>query len=201
MSESRELPDKLTHLSVPGLWEALLLRWETLGVPVLRRAIELKLAHIHLETGLRSCHNYNLGNVKSVIGDGRCWQYFACGEEIDAAKLNQVQAQGPGLVIVKARYQKGGAPWVSVRILPRHPWSRFAAFETLSEGVELQLAYLRRHPAVLAALQTGEPRAYNDALLAARYYTAGGAGYLRTLEQRLAIVRSACIALDWGDVT
>lgn len=202
----RELPDKLTPVTIPELWNALLLKWESLNVPPRRCAVELKLAHIHLETSLTSCHNYNLGNVKSVRDDGRCWQYFACGEEIPESKLAQVEALGPGLVTVKARYQRGdergmGAPWVSIWIVPRHPWTRFAAFETLADGVELQLRYLRTHPGVLAALQSGDPRAYNDQLVAAGYYTAGAAQYLKTLQQRLELVRKACRDLDWGDVT
>jgi hypothetical protein len=196
----RELTDKLTRLTIPALQNALLLRWETLGVEPRRCAIELKIAHIHLETGLASCHNWNLGNVKSVDGDGRCWQYFGCGEEVPEARLKSIQAMEPRCVIIKARYEREGKPWVSIRILPRHPWTRFAAFESLADGLEFQLAYLRRHPHVLAALQSGDPVAYNDQLVLAGYYTAGKDGYVRTLKQRLEIVRRECRDLDWGDI-
>ena len=204
---ARCLPDKLTRLTIPVLQNALLVRWEELGVPVLRRAIELKIAHIHLETGLASCHNWNLGNIKSHPGDGQHWQYFACGEEIDASTLKSVQALGPGLVDVKKRYTKNGKPWLSIWIrIPsrqndaRHPWSKFAAFETLEDGLERQFAYLRKHPEVLAALQTGSPEAYNAALYKAGYFTANESQYLSILRQRLAIVKRACASLDWGDV-
>lgn len=163
----RELPDKLTPLTLPSLQNALLLRWETLGVEPKRCAIELKLAHIHLETGLKSCHNYNLGNVKSVPNDGRCWQYFGCGEEVAEARLKSIQVLEPRCVIVKARYLRKDVPFVSIRILPRHPWARFAAFESLADGIALQLQYLKTHPGVLAACQSGDPRAYNDQLVAA----------------------------------
>lgn len=198
----RELPDKLTPLDIPSLWNALLLRWETLGVAPRRAAVELKLAHIHLETGLRSCHNFNLGNIKSRDGDGRHWQFFGCGEEIPETKLAQVSASAPDCVSVKSRYQRDGVPWVSLWIIPRHAWSRFAAFETLEDGVDAQLGYLRMatHQDVLAALETGDPQAYNDALHGDRYYTAGKAGYLQTLQKRLAIVKEACSGFDWGDV-
>jgi hypothetical protein len=47
---------------------------------------------------------------------------------------------------------------------------------------------------------TGDATAYNDALVAAGYYTAGKAQYLDTLKKRLEIVRVACRDFDWGDV-
>ncbi|HEY5957296.1 MAG TPA: hypothetical protein VIV60_12110, partial [Polyangiaceae bacterium] len=180
----RELDDRLTPLDIPSLWNALLLKWETLGVEPRRRAIELKLAHIHLETGLKSCHNYNLGNIKSLAGDGRHWQYFACGEEVAEHTLDEVLRLQANCVTVKARYHRDASPWASLWITPKHPWTKFAAFETLSDGVDAQLGYLRspKHEAVLASLQTGDPVVYNDALVAHGYYTAGKTQYLATLQ-------------------
>lgn len=201
MTEPRELPDTITPLSIPAVWNALLLRWETLGVPVVRAAIELKLAHIHLETGLKSCHCWNLGNIKSAKGDGRCWTFFACGEEVSAQGLRKARVFGPHLVRLVKEYAGGsGVPRYSIKLTPPHPWTKFAAFETLADGVDAQLGYLRRHASVLAALQTGDPEAYNDALVAAHYYTAGQSQYLAILRQRLEMVRCECGELDWGDV-
>lgn len=204
---ARCLSNKITRLTLPMLQNSLVTHWEELGVPVLRCAIELKLAHIHLETGLASCHNWNLGNIKSHPGDGQHWQYFACGEEIDASKLKSVQALGPGLVDVKKRYLKGGKPWVSIwlrvpsdpKVAP-HPWTKFAAFETIDDGLARQFTYLRTHPDVLAALQTGDPDTYNAALCKAEYFTANEAQYRAILRQRLAIVKRECASIDWGDV-
>lgn len=198
----RELPDKLTPLDIPSVWNAMLLKWETLNVVPRRAAIELKLAHVHLETGLKSCHNFNLGNIKSRAGDGRHWQFFGCGEEVAESTLPSVVALDPDRVTVKARYRRGGRAWVSLWIAPRHPWSKFAAFETLEDGVDAQLGYLRmaNHQDVLAALQTGDPESYNNALVHDGYYTAGKTRYLDTLKKRLDIVREACSGLDWGDV-
>lgn len=197
---AHEIPDVLTPLTSAGVWNALLLRWETLGVPVRRVAVELKLAHIHLETGLKKCHCWNLGNLKWK--QGQSWTYFACGEEIPAARLAAVQRMSPGNVAIKARYCKGnGSEWCSIWLVPPHPWTKFAAFDTLLDGVDAQLEYLRRHPVVLAALQTGDAAEYNDALHDAEYYTAGKAQYLAELRRRLEIVRGACRDLDWGDVT
>lgn len=201
MSEPRELPNVITPLSIPEVWNALLLRWETLGVPVRRAPIELKLAHVHLETGLKSCHCFNLGNVKYSYKHGGCWTYFACGEEIPESQLAGIERMAPGKVTVRKRYSRGnGLPYCSIWIEPNHPWAKFAAFETLVEGVDRQLVYLRNHPTTLAALQSGDAQAYNDALHNAGYYTAGKAQYLATLKQRLEMVRRECSTFDWGDV-
>jgi len=202
-----EIPDKLTALTIPGLWNALLVQWETLGVNPTRCAVELKLAHIKLETGLKYCHNWCIGNKRVGRGGTECWQHFSCGEEIPESQLASVVALGPELVDVKSRYMRNGVPFVSVWVrVPksptqqRHQWTRFAAYETLTDGIVGQLAYLKRRPAVLAALMTGDAKAYNDALVAADYYTAGKERYLKSLQANLADVVIACRDLDWGDV-
>lgn len=200
MTLPRELPAKKTPLSIPAVWNELLLLWETLGVEPKRVAIELKLAHIKLETGLKSCWNFNVGNTKSTANDGKCWQFFGCGEEVPVSKLAGVVALGSALVTERGRYQRNGVEYVSLAIKAPHPWTRFQAFETLRDGVAGQLGYLRRHADVLAALQTGDPEAYNDALVHAGYYTAGKGVYLTALKTNLNDVVAACRDLDWGDV-
>lgn len=198
----RELPDLVTKLTIPILWNELILQWETLGVNPTRAAIELKLAHIHLETGLNACHNWNLGNIKAHPQDGQHWQFFACGEEIHESQLKGVQAMGTGLVQLVNRYLRAGEWMLSVRILPKHPWAKFAAFESIGDGMAFQLRYLKdpKHRGVLEALMSGAPGAYSAALGAVGYYTASPQVYASTLQKRLAIVREACKALDWGDV-
>ena len=204
--EPRELQDKLTPVTVEDLWNAFVVSWETLGVDqsISRRAIELKIEHVHFETGLTLCHNYNLGNIKSRVGDGRNWQFFACGEEIPAADLDRIVAMGPGLVQVKARYSKKiegqSVPYLSIKLYPKHPWSRFRAFESLSQGAEEQLIYLRKRPEVLKILQTGDVVQYNLALLAARYYTGDTNVYLRGLKDRLRQIKQETDQYDWGEV-
>jgi hypothetical protein len=201
MTDFRELPNVITPLSIEAVWNALLLRWETLGVPVVRAAVELKLAHIHLETGLKSCHCWNVGNVKYASKYPSNCTFFACGEEVGGAGLQSARSYGPHLVEVKKQYSGGnGAPRHSLWLKPPHPWTKFAAFESLADGIEFQFGYLKRHPGVLAALQTGDPKTYNDALVAASYYTAGQSQYLATLKQRLEMVRRETAGYDWGDV-
>lgn len=199
----RELPDTFTPLDIPSLWKAMLLAWEpsTAGCEPTKAAVELKLAQIHLETNLKSCHCWNLGNVKSHPRDGQCWTFFACGEEIKASQLHSVEAMAPGLVKVKATYQKLGEPWVSIKVLPKHPWSRFAAFEDLTSAVAFQLAYLKRHASVRDAMLTGDAAKFAHALALAHYHTAAESTYRKGLLARLAVVRKALEGVDWGDVT
>lgn len=199
----KEVTSVLTPLTIPLVWNALLLRWETLGVNPTRGAVELKLAHIHLETGLSSCHCWNLGNIKHVDGDGRDWCNFTCGEEIEESKLASVVAMAPQNVSVVARYTRSGAPWVSIRLTPPHPWCRFRAFPTLEAGIDEQLAYLKnpKRQDVLGALQTGDPTKYCERLAAHSYFTASTSVYRRALVSRLEIVKDATDAMDWGDVT
>lgn len=195
-----EIPARKTELTIPALWNALLIGWETMGVNPTRCAVELKLAHIKLETGLRACWNWNLGNTKSGTNDGKCWQYFSCGEEIPEGRVKAIDALLPGHLEVRSRYARNGVPYASVWIKAPHPWTKFQAFETLEEGIAGQLGYLKRHPKVLAALMTGDPTAYNDALVAAAYYTAGKSQYLSALKANLNDVVRVCRELDWGDV-
>lgn len=195
-----ELPDLLTPVTIKDLWNALLLTWEQLGVDPTVRSVNLKLAHIHLETGLKSCHNYNLGNVKSRQGDGHCWQYFTCGEElkIDAVRIGKTL----GDIRVVSTYTKFNSTYQSVKIYPKHPWCRFAAFRSLEEGVVGQYQYLKqpKRKNVLSALMTGDPKIYNNALFSAGYYTASTSRYEQTLVDRLAIVEKVTSKFDWGDV-
>jgi hypothetical protein len=207
----RELPDRLTPIALVDVQNQLLLQWETLGREPTRAAIELKLAHIKVETGLKYCHNYNLGNIKSVPGDGQCWQFFACGEEITKSELPKLEAQGPGLVRVVKEYTrkvttKQGeikiVPMFSVRIYPKHPGCRFRAYEDLAGGVGSQLRYLKQasHQDVLDALMTGDADVYCRALYTDHYYTADPNRYALSVRNCLREIQQESKGWDWGDV-
>lgn len=198
----RELEAKRIPITLGDLWNESLLQWETLGVNPTRDAVSLYLAHVIAETGLEHCWNYNIGNKKSKIGDGQHWQFFACGEELTANQLEMARALGKDLVTFVSKYARNGITYYSCRIKPRHPWCRFQAFESLAGGVRAQLAYLKnpKHDNVLAALQTGDPAAYNRELLVDKYYTASPAAYLSLLQRCLIDVKRKTEHFDWGDV-
>jgi hypothetical protein len=206
----RLLTDKLTPINCHDLFGAHCVVWEEMGVEPKRSAIELKIAHENVEVGSKfeSCHRFNLGNIKALVLGVHGWTgdytMYACGEELTEPELARLLKQYPDmahLVTVVRRYRRGQVPKVSVNIAPPHPWSRFRAFEDLTEGVRSQLGYLRSHQKVLTALMSGDAGKYNQALYAAGYYTADPAVYLRALKLRLAtVVRPASELFDWGDV-
>jgi flagellum-specific peptidoglycan hydrolase FlgJ len=111
-----------------------------------RQAILVLLAQGAFETGWwKACRCWNLGNAKSVLGDGHCYTYFACTE------------------IVNGKV---------VKFQPPHPATRFRAFRTVGEGAVDYLTLLRKRfskawPCVLA----GDPAGFARALKDQGYYT------------------------------
>lgn len=194
-----QVPAVQHRVTIPDLWNAGILDYENTGHSPTRKAVCLLLAQILVESGgYPWCWNLtNIKRSKSWTGD---WCAFECGEEIKASTLASIEALGPGLVRVVAQYTKGGEPWRSIKIKPPHPWSHFRAYPDLRAGIAGKFAYLRSHPAVLSALETGDVATFNDALAAARFYTASKKKYLDALNFRLAQVQKETELLDWGDV-
>lgn len=208
-----ELPDLLTPLTSLGVVNALLVNFETTGRNPTRRAVLLKAAQVHLETGLRSCHRWNIGNIKETGGKNP-FCCFACDENVDRDAKGDLPIilQSPLVTVVSTWLNtKTGRLRSNVKIKPPHPWSRFRAFDNLIAGAKGQMEYLNHHPVVLEALMTGDPVNYGQALKDAGYYTAPASpvwsqgklihpGYKAILAQRLAIVIRETASFDWGDV-
>jgi hypothetical protein len=73
--------DEVTPLQPAPLACALAVAWKALwGAPPARDAVLTLLAQIRHETGFHYCHANNLGNFKSVPGDGRDWVVFQTWE-------------------------------------------------------------------------------------------------------------------------
>jgi len=221
---SRELQSIVTPLNANILWNELLLQWETLTrrfrgpeadkrFPELstdsasypsRKAVNLKIAHAFLETGRNKCRCWNIGNRKYGRSRGD-WQFFQCGEEIPVAKLPTVKAMGPSLVIVGPEYMRDGERYVTVSLLPKHPWSKFRAFESLTAGVADQLEYVSApgREDVLLGLIHGDPEEYCTALRRHAYFTANPVTYASSLEKVLENVERETDGLweKWGEPT
>ncbi len=69
--------DYVTPITPAALYAALKLA--TVG-SLSRASLVLLCAHVGLETGWRSCHGWNLGNVKHTAGDGHDWVTFVTRE-------------------------------------------------------------------------------------------------------------------------
>jgi hypothetical protein len=136
-----------------------------------------------LETGWgKSMWDFNLGNVKSVDGDGHDYQFFGCGEELPLSVAQHAVHDSP-LVKVVRQYSVNNVPMASVWIDPKHPWCRFRAFNSLLEGAIdyvklLNKRFQRAWPAVIA----GDPALFAHYLKLQGYYTAPEAEYISTIK-------------------
>jgi hypothetical protein len=141
------MPDLITVATIPEIASAMWRANKYLNLGLEQKDIPLLLAQVAFETGLgKAMHCWNLGNAKSVVGDGRSWTFFRCNEKIN-----------------------GQIVWFD----QDHPACRFRAFRGLEEGAIDHLAMLRKNFArAWPALLTGDPVAYCAALKAACYFTA-----------------------------
>ncbi len=160
MSEPRFIPDRITKASPQEMYDALGKAWnEKFGEWPRKASILLLLSQWSIETAEgASMHCWNVGNAKSVPGDGRSWTHFRCWEVI-----------------------KGKKVWFD----PPHPQTRFRAFDTLAEGAADYLAMLHKRfnlswPAVIS----GSPEEFAHLLKVQRYYTADEAAYAKAVRLR-----------------
>lgn len=160
MSEPRFIADRLTKASPQEMYEALQKAWrEKFGEGPKKASVLLLVSQWNLETAEgASMHCWNVGNAKSVPGDGRSWTFFRCWEVI-----------------------KGKKVWFD----PPHPQTRFRAFDSLEAGAADYLAMLYKRfnlswPAVIA----GSPEEFAHRLKIQRYYTADEAAYAKAVRLR-----------------
>lgn len=194
------LPPVKTPLTRDAIVNATLIAWPDPATPT-RAAVELVASQIDLETGLKSCYCFNLGNIKGNPTDPtRCHTSYPCGEEL-RADLYQKNCPKAGSRIVRT-YDRNGVPYVSVKLDASHPWSVFRAYRSLSEAMVDHLAFIFARPAVWATLATGDAAKFAAALKKAGYYTADEKRYARILVERRALLRRPGQVRDitWGDV-
>jgi hypothetical protein len=178
-----KLPDLKTTLVKEDLAKSVWDAWCYLfGSNPKKESIWVLLAQIQLETGLKYCHNFNLGNVKSVDGDGYDYQFFGCGEELPLIQAQRAVHDSP-LVKVVRTYMKGTTQMASVWIDPEHPWCRFRAFHSLLEGAVdyvklLNKRFQKSWPAVIA----GDPALFAHLLKVQGYYTADESVYVASVK-------------------
>ena len=135
---------------------------EVLGAGLSRAAMGVLVAQIYLETGrLRSCFNFNLGNVRDMPGDGVDYVLLWTWEML------------PGPRGELQRWEGFGA---------------FRAYPTLEDGVREHLEFLTnferrpRYREVWDAVVAGDARATAYALKRRGYYTADADDYARAME-------------------
>lgn len=199
MTEYRELEPKRTPITYDEICNALLLCWEVTDTVPTRRACRLAAAQIAIESGLKSCWNYNVSGIKAKPNNGRThWQYFTTTERLSAEAVLYAQ-RWPGIEICG---QVEGLTLVKVH--PKHPYCCFRAFESLAEAMRDHLLTLQtKFPDGFKGLLTGDPKAFAHGLKVNRYYTAVEAVYAGGLEYRMREALREVPDGDavWGDVT
>jgi len=143
------VPDVITPITPVTLYKALQAADPTLS----RASLLVLLAQIDEETGWRSCHCFNLGNIKHVPGDGHNFCAFPHNEIING-----------------------------VEVWPDPLSDPFRAYASMAEGAADYLAILKRTfhlawPAVIA----GDPAQFCHLLRTQHYYTADEGLYTRNV--------------------
>jgi hypothetical protein len=116
-------------------------------------SLALLWAQVVLETGLKSCYNWNLGNVKRNGNHDYCM--YRCSEIIN-----------------------GKEQWFD----PPHPQTHFNAYESDIAGAKEYIQFIsqrKRYRQAWQAVLKGDPTAFSHALKVAGYYTADEGLYTR----------------------
>lgn len=168
---------RLTPLRTPAtaseMFEALKSAWSFAfpeEIPK-RESLLVLLAQWAIETGRgKSMWNYNIGNIKSVEGDGHDYVFRACDEHLPIARAKEMVAYGAGLVKIAWEHPDQGL--AAVIISPDHPGCRFRAFGSLAEGAVDYLLFLhRRFSSSWIAVEAGDPGLFAHLLKVHGYYT------------------------------
>jgi hypothetical protein len=154
--------------------------------PASKSSVLVLTAQSVLETGWwKYCHNYNLGNMKSVAGDGWDYSFFACDEVLYTPVALKFQAASTPAAPCKITSQNPHNNTSTIWFYPDHPGCRFRAFcmkkpdgsideaASLRAGMDAHLNTLyKRFGLAWPAVLKGDPRAFVQALKAQGYFTA-----------------------------
>lgn len=178
----RELPDQVTHLTVAEALQALAKGWRLyFGAPAkTHEAVLVLAAHWAHETGWgKSMHGWNFGNAKGSDGDGRCWSYFTCEEDLPPPAAKALAAASP-LVKLGGLTREGK---LQVWFHPKHPVCRFRAFESNDEGACDYVAMLAtRFESAWSFVDAGDPHGFALKLHDLGYYTAPAEQYASSVK-------------------
>ncbi len=175
------VPVLQTAVTMPDYVRAVMRSWHLVGAGVpLEQSIAVLYAQYMIETGGRSCFNWNIGNAKHFKGDGFDYhQLQGVWEGYDARTAQDFIMAGIARPDPSADHAKAvGAGRVSIIFTPPHPQTWFRAFKTLDDGMAEHLQLLARRfskawPSVLA----GDFVDFAHALKAQRYFTAAPEAY------------------------
>lgn len=171
-----------TPLSIEKLRGPLTEAWaKKFGSEPEPESISLLLAHIGLETGWKSCCNWNLGNVKAIVNGTVDWTFFTTWELVPVKVANAMQAARPDVVAILPV----NAVHAKVVLKPDHPGCAFRSFDTVEDGIRVYLDTLfRRFTKCWPAVLDGDPERFAALLKSQGYYTAPLVEYQRGMVSR-----------------
>ncbi len=149
------------------------------GLAPSRAVLALCLAKTALETGRwQKIWNYNFGNIKA--GDSYVGRYTCITlNEVIKGQVKWFAPDGPVIRLAGGTFTPTAEPRVAVP--PGHPQTRMRSYANPFDGGISYCDFLRKRPAMWAALLLGEPVAFVRALKAGRYFTADEAPYARAV--------------------
>ena len=155
------------------------------------------VAQHRFETGGGSaCWNWNLGNMKATVDQPHV--YLAGPWEVVSERAAvELARHGNGLARIASDDEIASKGWSCpkgskvVVFDPPHEASRFAAYQSLADGVSAWVSYYRtrvvtRTPDILGSLNSGDAAAVAHDLKQAGYYTGAEADYAAGLASRKA---------------
>lgn len=177
----KEIPAKLTPVKNEDMLYAMAYAWVQLfNEQPKKESLLVLLAQGALETGqFKKMWNYNIGNIKSVDGDGRDYSFYKCNEllNIATAKKLVASANADG---GKAEITFVQGTTATVWFYPSNKYCRFRAFENLNEGAIDYMSFLhKRFNTAWGAVLDGNPQEFSHLLRARGYYTANEAQYTK----------------------
>lgn len=173
-----ERPATATPCTPQQLVDALVQVWpsELGGTPSLEAACILA-AQWALETAEgKDCIAFNIGNAKCADPEGEDFCFFTTEEDLPAAVARELVATDPRCS-PKGTWADD-ATTLPVLFHPKHPTSRFRAFGSLAEGVQVYLRGMWSHwTQAWPAVCQGDPEGFAAGLRQMGYYTAPETAY------------------------
>lgn len=179
-----------THCTAQEMYESLRLAWYSVfgDANPKHESLLLLLCHWNIETAEgASMHNWNVGNVKSVAGDGHHYTWFDnVWEGLSPDKAKALIAKGEAFLDDDPSHVAAVGPnKVAVKFKAGHPQTRFRAFDSLDDGTEMYVRILSgRFAPAWPAVVDGDIKAFVAQLDAHNYFTANATKYYKAMMSR-----------------
>lgn len=178
--EMRREPVRTT-LSIEIFVRAIVAAWDASWGKLTASFVAMIWAKYITETSNKHCYNWNIGNVKDVIGDGFDFHCLrGVWEGVTKAAADSLIASGQARLDENEVHKAAVFPKIAVVFEPPHPATRFRSYDNLAQAMAAHLAFLRKHyPKAFEAAHGEDVPAFVRAL--AGYATASGGAYVANM--------------------